>query len=384
MKIVYFSNFINHHQVPLADELYHKIQGQFYFVELKKIDDVLIRSGYQDFSDRPYLVKAWRDEESIKIAEELCWNADVAIFGADSLQFEKARARTGKLSFEVSERWLKRGLFNLLSPLIMKYILSYHTIHHNKPVYKLCASAYASNDQYLLRTYINRCYKWGYFTKVEDLDVASIITCRRSEKICRIMWCARFIGWKHPEIPVRLAARLKEKGYEFCVDMYGSGPMLEKTRQLAIKLKVADIVHFKGNLPNEQILKEMQGHDIFIFTSDRREGWGAVANEAMSNGCVLVASDEIGSVPYLVKDGVNGCVFKSGDMNSLIEKVESLINDRDYMGSLALNAYNTMKNEWSPACAARNLLLLIADLQSGKDTSITDGPCSKALPINHA
>lgn len=385
MRLAYFSVVLNHHQAHLADEMSKRLGEDYIFVELKP-GAVEKKGDTQDFSTRSYLLEAWKSKENYDKALKIAKSFDVCVFSSyETLPFQIERMKCGLMSFEMTERWLKRGLLSFISPRLIKNIGNHCFRGWSlKPLYKLCCSAYCPDDQYMMHTFLNKCYKWGYFTKIEDLDIDSIIKTKRHEKICKIMWCARFIDCKHPEIPVRLAARLKEKGYEFCVDMYGSGPMLEKTRQLAIKLKVADIVHFKGNLPNEQILKEMQGHDIFIFTSDRREGWGAVANEAMSNGCVLVASDEIGSVPYLVKDGVNGCVFKSGDMNSLIEKVESLINDRDYMGSLALNAYNTMKNEWSPACAARNLLLLIADLQSGKDTSITDGPCSKALPINHA
>lgn len=381
MTIVYFSNFINHHQALWVDELYRKAPGEFYFVELKEMDGWLKNSGYTDYSTRPYLIKAWQNEESSRFADELCVNADVALFGADSLTYEKRRVKLGKLSFEVSERWLKRGLLNLFSPTIFRYFLSYHTFFSNMPLYKLCASAYAVNDQYKLFTFKNRCYKWGYFTKVDDLNITHLIQSRSDHEVIKIMWCARFLDWKHPEMPVLLAAELKARGYRFAIDMFGTGTEQDRTKELINRLNVVDCVNLKGNLPNEQILNEMRMHDIFLFTSDKREGWGAVANEAMSNGCVLVASDEIGSVPYLVKDGVNGCVFKSRDMSSLIAKIEFLINDRDYMYSLAVNAYNTMKYEWSPACAARNLLSLIDDLQSGKDTSIAEGPCSKALPI---
>ena len=54
-------------------------------------------------------------------------------------------------------------------------------------------------------------------------------------------------------------------------------------------------------MPNAKILQEMRKHEIFLFTSDRNEGWGAVSNESMSNGCMLVGSDGIGSIPFLVK-----------------------------------------------------------------------------------
>ena len=380
MQIVFYTNFINHHQVLVADELYQLSGGQYRFVETMPMFDWLKSGGYDDFSSRPYVLQAWKDDVSKKKAEELCINADVAIYGADSLEYQIMRAKTGKLSFEVSERWLKKGILNLLSPRLLRNMWYYHTLFRKKPVYKLCSSAYAAGDQYKMFSYKDRCYKWGYFTRVDDYDILASLDDRQAAEF-RLMWCARFLKLKHPEMAIRLAARLKAKGYAFTLDMYGSGVELERMQLLARQLDVTDVVRFCGNLPNDQILEQMRCHDIFLFTSDRNEGWGAVANEAMSNGCVLVGSDAIGSVPFLVKDGENGCVFKSCDLDSLMNKVEYLLNNRTEIRRLAINGYLTMKTVWSPENAARNLMTLIDDLRNGRDTSVADGPCSKALPL---
>lgn len=380
MTIVFVSNFINHHQSLWSDELFKVLLGHYYFVETQKMYDWLKSGGYDDFSSRPYVLQAWKDDASKKKAEELCINADVAIFGADSLDYQIMRAKTGKLSFEVSERWLKKGILNLLSPRLLRNMWYYHTLFRKKPVYKLCSSAYAAGDQYKMFSYKDRCYKWGYFTRVDDYDIEASLDDRQAAEF-HLMWCARFLKWKHPEMAIKLAARLKAKGYTFTLDMYGSGVELERMQLLARQLDVTDVVRFCGNLPNDQILEQMRCHDIFLFTSDRNEGWGAVANEAMSNGCVLVGSNAIGSVPFLVKDGENGCVFKSCDLDSLMNKVEYLLNNRTEIRRLAVNGYLTMKTVWSPENAARNLMTLIDDLRNGRDTSVADGPCSKALPL---
>lgn len=380
MKIVFVSNFINHHQCFWSDVLYKMTGGNFVFIETMPMFEWMRPIGYDDYSLRPYVVQAWKGEAYRKKSKELCLIADVAILGANSLEYEIMRAKHGKLSFEVSERWLKRGLVNLLSPRLIRNMWYYHTLFHKKPIYKLCSSAYTAGDQYKMFSYRDRCFKWGYFTKVEEYDIMESLEVRRKGDF-KLMWCARYLKLKHPELPVKLAAVLKARGYDFTLDMYGSGAKLEETKALAEQLGVADLVKFCGNLPNEQILSHMRDHDIFLFTSDRNEGWGAVANEAMSNGCVLVASDAIGSVPYLVKDGENGCVFKSADLESLTAKVEYLLNHPEEMRRMAINGYYTMRNVWSPQNAARNLLQLIDDLQNGRDTSVVEGPCSKALPL---
>lgn len=384
MTVTYFSNFLNHHQANVADELYEKLGTDYTFVELCPIYDWLLKGGYSDLSSRPYVLQAWRSPENYRKAEDLALNADVALFGGpETLKLEVMRAKTGKLTFDVGERWLKRGLLNLASPRLLRYFWYYYTVFSKENVYKLCSSAYACGDHYKLYSFKNRCYKWGYFTKVEDFpfETSANFDVSSEETEVHLMWCARFLRLKHPELPVRLARRLKDKGYKFVFDMYGSGVELENVKRLASELEVTDVLRFHGNLPNDKILEQMRQHEIFIFTSDKNEGWGAVLNESMSNGCAVVASDEIGSVPFLVEDGVNGLVFKSEDLDSLETKVMSLLDNADCRRTIAANAMRTMRTLWSPQNAADNLLRLIDDLQAGRDTSIAVGPCSKALPI---
>lgn len=384
MTVTYFSNFLNHHQANVADELYEKLGTDYTFVELCPIYDWLLKGGYSDLSSRPYVLQAWRSPENYRKAEDLALNADVALFGGpETLKLEVMRAKAGKLTFDVGERWLKRGLLNLASPRLLRYFWYYYTVFSKENVYKLCSSAYACGDHYKLYSFKNRCYKWGYFTKVEDFpfETSANFDVSSEETEVHLMWCARFLRWKHPELPVRLARRLKDKGYKFVFDMYGSGVELENVKRLASELEVTDVLRFQGNLPNDKILEQMRQHEIFLFTSDKNEGWGAVLNESMSNGCAVVASDEIGSVPFLVEDGVNGLVFKSEDLDSLETKVMSLLDNADCRRTIAANAMRTMRTLWSPQNAADNLLRLIDDLQAGRDTSIAVGPCSKALPI---
>ena len=314
---------------------------------------------------------------------KLLYSADVALFSCpEAWKYEALRAKTGKLTFDVGERWLKRGWLNLASPRLLKYFFYYYTVFANQNVYKLCSSAFACDDHYKLHSFKDRCYKWGYFTKVdEDISVETPLDVSSSETLHTMMWCARFLKWKHPELPIQLAARLKGKGYKFVLDMYGSGDELDQTKKLATRLKVEDVVNFKGNMSNDEILKAMRQHEIFLFTSDKNEGWGAVSNESMSNGCAIVASDAIGCVPFLIADGVNGCIFKSEDLNVLCEKVEWLLNNPEERASLSSKAHETMLNIWSPQNAAKNFLQLVNDLNNGKETSVKDGPCSKAYPI---
>ena len=48
------------------------------------------------------------------------------------------------------------------------------------------------------------------------------------------------------ELPILMAKRLKEKGYRFSLDMFGSGEKLKEAKRLASDLGVTDMITFKG------------------------------------------------------------------------------------------------------------------------------------------
>ena len=285
----------------------------------------------------------------------------------------------GLLSFEMGERWLKQGIKSFASPRLWQWLKTYYLGGwNNKPLYKLCCSAFCSIDHYRLGTFKGKSYKWGYFTSISE-DYSYFSKFQGVTNIsARLMWCARFIDWKHPELPIHLADRLRKNGISFTLDMYGDGIMREALEQKSNELGLSDCVKFYGNIPNDQIHQAMQEHNIFLFTSDRGEGWGAVANEAMSEGCLLIGSDEIGAVPYLVNDGENGLIFKSRDLDSLYEKVDWAIEHSDVCLNIREAAKQSMQNVWSPENAAMSLLKLIDNLKQGKDTPFDKGPCSPA------
>lgn len=379
--LTFITNLVNHHQLPLADEFY-KILGEGYsYIATEPLPDWLIEGGYDSSLDRPYIIRAYENKNSFNKAKFLANNSDVVIMGQASVRWIRKRLFYNKITFNFNERWFKDADFkHYLKIGIIGGILKNHFIYRYHRLYMLCASAYTAEDVHKVACYPGKkCFKWGYFTQVDDkLDLDLIFKQTYSENNISIMWCSRFIKLKHPELPIELAYKLKKAGYKFVIDMFGSGIELENSIKLVEQLGLQDVVKFKGNLPNEEILDEMKKHRIFLFTSDRNEGWGAVANEAMSNACVLVASHEIGSVPYLIQDENNGLIFKSCDVESLYEKTAYLIDHPEECQRLAQNAYYTLKNIWSPKSAAERFLNLVKILENKGCNFYKNGPCSLA------
>lgn len=384
MKLVFITNYVHHHQIPLADEFYGMLGDGYKYVATDVLPGWLIKGGYDPSINRLYVVRAYESEDAKRMALQLANDADVVIIGSAPEDYVRERIKAGKLTFRYNERWFKNRPWYLSGPRAWYYFWHDHIRYRNKPLYMLAASAYTCRDVNTIGAYKNKVFKWGYFTKVEDFPLEGSANFDASSEgtEAHLMWCARFLRWKHPELPVELAKRLKDRKYKFVIDMYGSGEELEPTKELARKLDVMDVVRFQGNLPNDEILQQMRHHQIFLFTSDRNEGWGAVLNESMSNGCAVVASDMIGSVPFLIEDGINGLIFKSEDLDSLETKVASLLDSVDYRRMIARNAIKTMIDVWCPKNAAVQFLRLIDALKANDRDSIpSEGPCSLAPRI---
>lgn len=388
MKLVFFTNYLNHHQVLVADELYGSLGDEFRFVATLPVSENNLKGG-ADFSTRPYCILAGETESACNVAFSLARESDTCVFGACSQEFavERAKHNPKGLSFEMGERWLKHGLLTIGSPVFRKWLLNYIRYYRKANFHKLCCSSFTASDDVKLGAYIGRHYKWGYFTCVRENFVETCSQDVSTKGKVHILWCARFLLLKHPELVVQLAARLKSDGYDFVIDMYGDEGNLAphdkpyprvKLERLIAKLAVGDCVNLRGSRSNNEILKAMREGDIFLFTSDRLEGWGAVANESMANGCVLVASDAIGSTEYLVNHKVTGMVFKSCNLDSLYEQVKFLLDNPDSMEKISRNGRRLMTELWNPENAAKCLLQLIKDLKTGRDTGIANGPCSRA------
>lgn len=375
MTFIYFINYLNHHQVAITDQLYDQLGDDFvcFCTSPRCIYEM---KGGEDFSSRPYCLNVTENIENYNLALRMAREADVCVFGANSSTFAIERAKNNKdgLSLELGERWFKKGYINMLSPNFIRWFYNYHKYYKKANFYRLCASAYAPGDLNFVRAYMGRCIRWGYFIR-ENSPLYNRE--RENSKEIKIMWCGRFLKWKHPELAIKLAYRLKAKGYDFIINMFGCGERMDSVKKMASDLNICDRITFYGSLPNERVISEMGKHDIFLATSDFNEGWGVVVNEAMLSGCAVVASKSMGSVPYLINDGYNGFTYESNSLNQIEEIVTRLLDNPSLIQKTGINAINTISSLWSSQNAVHQLLVLIHKLKNNECYNhCNDGPGS--------
>lgn len=373
MKIVFVSNFMNHHQLVLCDSIYKRLNGEFSFIATEEIPKERLELGYADLNNsRSYILRAYeaRNEANAFLA---CNNADVLLVGSAPDEYIKNSDRR-KLIFRYSERPYKNH--SKVRALLSEMKHHYRFWKYNISI--LCASAYTAGDHARYGMYKNRCYKWGYFPEVKIYsDNEKPVKFNKVHHEVEILWAGRLLSWKHPEVAIEVAQRLNDDGYLFHLNIIGTGEMEEALKKSVDLAGLNNKVHFFNSMPPERVRNHMESADIFLFTSDHNEGWGAVLNEAMNSLCAVVANDSIGSVPFIINDGINGFVYQD-DSESLFEKVKMLIDNRELRGQIQENAYNTMVNYWNPEVAAERLINLISYIQEGVGTPYCEGPCSRA------
>lgn len=370
MKIIYLSNFFNHHQKPLADKLYSILGDNYRFIETyDEMPSEQKRLGYQSFSE-PYILKY---SQLSKLIDKLIMDADVVIHGEAPVKLIKNRLREKKLVIRDDECRYRNYTRFLKWP-----IYTYNSYYYNKG-YLLCASAYGPIDYFLSGMRPSRCFKWGYFTEIKKYaSVDSLMANKHKDKKNNILWAGRLIGLKHPEYALHVAEYLREKKVDFKIDIIGDGKLLPKLQKHITKKRLSEFVRLLGAMRPDEVRAHMEAADIFLFTSDRNEGWGAVLNESMNSGCAVVADSNIGSVPYLVEDRVNGLIYNSKNKEELSEKVLWLCEHPNERRSIGKNAYMTMLETWNADNAANNVISLCENLLEGKSTKVELGPCSKA------
>lgn len=374
MLIVFASNFLNHHQLPLAMAFYNMENVEYHFLAFEPTSINRIKLGYEEMNGKyEFVLKAYESDENYNKAIKLIKKADIFISG-QSDEHIKIRLKEGKRSYKFSERYYKTydrkgfkysNLHFFLSSL--KHVLPFN----NKDVIYLAASSYLKNDLNRFYKCKNTILKWGYLP--EHIERNEIVKPSNKDLTIRILFVGRFISWKNPEMCINALKSLPKNIFEKVQLTYvGDGELLPFLKNLVKENKLERNVIFKGSMNNKEVRNEMLSSDIFVFPSNFSEGWGAVLNEAMDSGCACIASKEAGSSNFLINDGENGLLFSCFSQDELNAKLLNLINNKELREKLQNNAYLTIKNRWNADVAAKRLI----EFHNGH--SYEEGICSKA------
>ena len=347
-SLVIASNFLDHYMMSLSVEL-KKHFKDFYFVASEELEEHYRNLGFSDLNDSDFVVKAYEDQEK---ARDIIMNADVVITGSYAYQKHiRERVKAKKLVIYYSERLFKK---DDLVGKILRYVKYNYRHHYDKDAPLLCVSGYAAGDYNSIGLFKGNTYRFGYFPEVKKYDDVNKLI--KNKKKDSIIWVGRLIDWKHPDYALKAAKRLKEEGYDFYLEMIGNGPMKDQLFAMVDEYGLKDnVTMLADGMSPEEVRKHMEKSEIYLFTSDRGEGWGVVLNEAMNSACACIASYSAGSTPFLLDDGKNGFVYRNDDPEKLYDRLKQLMDDRKLRKKFSEAAYDSIVSVWNCEEAAKRI-----------------------------
>ncbi|HJQ69080.1 MAG TPA: glycosyltransferase family 4 protein, partial [Blastocatellia bacterium] len=155
-------------------------------------------------------------------------------------------------------------------------------------------------------------YPFGYFRSGYQHAATPSIS---SDARIDVVFVGRLIRLKGIDLLIEAMLPLFEKHNNLSLTVVGGGELMKPLREQVEALGISERVSFEGVLPTNKVQERLAKADLLV-TPSRGDGWGLAVNEAFSVGVPVIVSDRCGAAD-LVRDGVNGYVFRSEDVEDL-------------------------------------------------------------------
>lgn len=368
MQVIMFSSVFNHHSMPFCDAMYKLCNGEFHFVETMEEEQQRRDLGYHSY-ERPYIISINESQENAEKVYDLAISADVMIAGVFPYKILYERLKRNKLTFLCQERIFKGNTSWVKKIKAWFFNMRRYKQFQNSPLYLLSIGKNTAKDYQSIGFYKNKSFLWAYFTEFKKYTTDELKQYKKKNYV-EILFVGRLISLKHPEYVLKALQQLLDEGFNVHLSYVGTGEMQEILLKQTEQYKLIDYVDFRGSMSPEIVRKHMEKADVFVFTSNSMEGWGAVVNEAMNSGCAVIASESAGSVTTLIRDGVNGMVYCNDDYNEFYRKLKKVVSNHLLMEKMGHEAYKTISEEYNANIAAEHFYSVATNILENKDCNL--------------
>jgi len=156
------------------------------------------------------------------------------------------------------------------------------------------------------------------------------------------LFVGRLIKRKNVDVCISALKKVYKKE-KFLFNIVGEGAEREYLETIVKKYKLEKCVKFLGYKQREEVLDVMNQTQVFIMISNN-ETFGLVYIEAMSRGCLVIASKN-GGMDGIIKHGYNGFLCEQGNESEL-EEILNAINELSLEEKLTISK-NAIKTAYS-------------------------------------
>ncbi len=145
----------------------------------------------------------------------------------------------------------------------------------------------------------------------------------------RIAFASLFVDYKGPQVLANALALLHARGVPFTCTFAGDTPnaeLLGRVRDYFSRQGFADKVRWIGFQDRRGLSELFDRANVLVFPSVIEEAFGISQVEAMAAGIAVVSSGTGGGVE-IIRDGVDGLLFKNNDHEHLADRLAALAAD---------------------------------------------------------
>lgn len=202
-----------------------------------------------------------------------------------------------------------------------------------------------SPSHFLASSFQKRGYRVKYIPNYIDVNAYSPKL--REAVRPKLLYVRSFHEIYNPSMAVKVLNELA-KEYEdasLCMvgpDKDGSQKDIEK---LAAELGLTDQLVITGKLSKSEWTKLSAGYDIFINTTNF-DNLPVSVIEALCLGLPVISTN-VGGIPFLINDGVDGFLVKVNNVTEMVNQVKKLVNNSELSACISQNAVNRAKQfDW--------------------------------------
>lgn len=175
----------------------------------------------------------------------------------------------------------------------------------------------------------------------------------------RLIYSGRFVAEKRVDLLLQAWNSVAMSRPDWELLLIGDGPLRQEL-EAAVLPDLKARTRFLGFQSEQQVVSALYRNADALCLPSSYEPWALVINEAAAAGLAIVASDVVGAAAELVRDGVNGKLFKVNDLsdlkNALLTVTDSANIDRLQRGSASVLA--DWRREADPVGGLRKALSL--------------------------
>lgn len=138
------------------------------------------------------------------------------------------------------------------------------------------------------------------------------------------------------------AFRIIKKTYSDAhLTILGDGPLRGRLEQFVVVNRIPDVT-FVGQVDNDGIYDYLSQADIMV-SSSHFDNMPVSIMEGFNAGLLVIASN-VGGVPFMIEDGINGLLFEDDDSEMLAQKMLFSIENQELAKQMIHNAYEGLSH----------------------------------------